>query len=140
MRIVCPSCTAAYEVPDSLLTPGRTVRCAKCGESWVALQAAPVDWTDAPEEPPAQQPLPDDEAPTPPRQLTAMERLAQAPAVPPRPSIALRAAWAASFGAMALLVWGAYAWRSDVMRHWPPSIRAYDALGLAEPMPKVGGK
>ena len=29
MRIVCPSCSAAYEVPDGLLTGRKAVRCAR---------------------------------------------------------------------------------------------------------------
>ena len=44
MRIVCPTCSAAYEVPDSLLGTGRPVRCARCTREWVpetATQAAP---------------------------------------------------------------------------------------------------
>jgi predicted Zn finger-like uncharacterized protein len=35
MRIVCPGCEAAYEVPEAMLSPGRTVRCARCGRDWV---------------------------------------------------------------------------------------------------------
>jgi len=40
MRVACPSCAAAYEVPDALLTADRTVRCARCGENWKPM--APV--------------------------------------------------------------------------------------------------
>ncbi len=36
MRIVCPSCQAAYEVPDKLLSGSpRKVRCARCATHWV---------------------------------------------------------------------------------------------------------
>lgn len=44
MRIVCPSCQAAYEVPDKLLgSSPRKVRCARCGGSWVPEPvAAPI--------------------------------------------------------------------------------------------------
>ena len=34
MHIVCPTCAAAYDVPDALLTPRRTVRCVKCAREW----------------------------------------------------------------------------------------------------------
>lgn len=35
MRIVCPACDAAYDVPDAMLAGGpRVVRCAKCGREW----------------------------------------------------------------------------------------------------------
>lgn len=37
MRIVCPGCEAAYEVPEAMLSPGRAVRCARCGRDWVPL-------------------------------------------------------------------------------------------------------
>jgi len=34
MHIVCPTCAAAYDVPDALLTPRRVVRCVKCAREW----------------------------------------------------------------------------------------------------------
>ena len=40
MRIVCPSCDAAYMVPDEKLAPGRPARCACCGQQWVPIPAA----------------------------------------------------------------------------------------------------
>ena len=42
MRITCPTCSAAYDVPDSLMTAGRVVRCARCGGNWTPVAAAPV--------------------------------------------------------------------------------------------------
>ena len=60
MRIVCPGCEAAYEVPEAMLSPGRTVRCARCGRDWVPLpeqgQAAAVVEEDIPAAPPAEPP------------------------------------------------------------------------------------
>ena len=35
MRIVCPTCEATYNVPDAALSPGRPVRCARCGNNWI---------------------------------------------------------------------------------------------------------
>ncbi len=35
MRIVCPACSAAYDVPDALLDTPRPVRCARCGHEWL---------------------------------------------------------------------------------------------------------
>ncbi|CAI9121159.1 zinc-ribbon domain-containing protein [Brytella acorum] len=34
MRIVCPKCGAAYEVPEAMLQVPRVLKCAHCGESW----------------------------------------------------------------------------------------------------------
>ncbi|MDQ1081572.1 zinc-ribbon domain-containing protein [Pseudoroseomonas cervicalis] len=41
MRLQCPDCAAAYEVPESLVAPGRLVRCVRCGHGWVPLPAPP---------------------------------------------------------------------------------------------------
>lgn len=62
MKIVCPTCEATYEVPESVLASKRTVKCARCGNNWVpgadwqpagedaAPAAAPADAS--PESPP----------------------------------------------------------------------------------------
>ncbi len=51
MRLICPACSATYEVPEQKLAGRRTVKCARCGEGWepeglaalVPAAAAPVD-------------------------------------------------------------------------------------------------
>ena len=130
MRIVCPSCSAAYEVPDSLVTPGRVVRCARCGDKWMPVEA-PVAAAEAPPvpEPAAEEAVAQTVAVSVPRQ-SAMDRLAAHPARP-KPRVGLRLAWAASLVALAVAVWAAYAWRSPIMAAWPPSARAYSVLGVA---------
>jgi len=40
VRIVCPSCLTVYEIPPSLLSVGRTARCARCGGEWVPAHGA----------------------------------------------------------------------------------------------------
>ncbi len=139
MRIVCPSCSAAYDVTDSLLTPGRTVRCSRCGEEWVA-RTVEAPMVNEPEPKPEPGPEPGEMSPEPPEErepesprLTAMDRLAQT--APPQSSgrAALRTAWVASIVVILALLWGAYAWRADVMADWPPSVRLYSLLGLAAP-------
>ena len=35
MKIVCPSCDAAYEVPEKVATSRRKMRCARCATEWV---------------------------------------------------------------------------------------------------------
>jgi predicted Zn finger-like uncharacterized protein len=128
MRIVCPSCSAAYGVPDSLVTPGRVVQCARCGDKWIPVEA-PVA---AAEAPPAPEPAAEEalvQTVAVPRQ-SAMERLAAHPARP-KPRVGLRLAWAATLVALAVGVWAAYAWRSPIMAAWPPSARAYSMFGVA---------
>jgi predicted Zn finger-like uncharacterized protein len=52
MPIVCPHCATSYAVDSEKLGTGRTVRCARCKETWVAkpepqlAMAADVEWTD----------------------------------------------------------------------------------------------
>ena len=141
MRIVCPSCGAAYEVPESRLGAGKPVRCSRCGETWAPVASAPP-------------------APAEPERLRLEERLAPessaipvpetAPVVAPvaersappllgradeRGGTALKVAWALSFVVLAAAAWGAYHRREDVMRAWPASERAYAALGIARASP-----
>lgn len=134
MRIVCPICSAAYEVRDALLAPGRAVRCARCGEEWVAIPASPPPPPEAAEEPPAPT-TPQQQPAAAPSRLTAMERLASQPPAPPPASLGLRAAWTASFVVLLLFGWGVVAWRADLMHAWPPSTRLFDAIGLAPATP-----
>jgi len=39
-------------------------------------------------------------------------------------------AWAASLMLVGSLGWGAVHWRDEVMATWPPTARAYQAIGL----------
>jgi predicted Zn finger-like uncharacterized protein len=127
MRIVCPICAATYEVRDALLAPGRTVRCARCGDEWVAVATPPPPQEDLPEEPPRRRRA----TPAPPPPLTAMERLASAPAAPPRAATGLRLAWAASLALLLLCGVALFVWRAELMHVWPPIARLYRWLGLA---------
>jgi len=130
MRINCPSCDIAYDVPDEKLC-GRKLRCAGCGNSWVPL-AAPVPAPAPPAEPPARPAI----------------RAAETPLVPPatfpagisqprprlsyprrRPSRVLLG-WIATILVCAGAGFAAYHFRPAVMHAWPPSIRLYRALGL----------
>lgn len=136
MRIVCPTCSASYEVPDQLMTGGRVVRCVRCSGEWT-----PVSPAEPPE--PERPPLIESEAPPPPPSApepedsrvigevrrSAMARLAAQPATR-RPSFGLRLAWAGSIVVFILLIAMAFAWRSEIIALWPPSARAYSALGL----------
>jgi predicted Zn finger-like uncharacterized protein len=127
MQIICPACAAAYEVPMTLLKPGKAVRCARCAGQWVPSPAASDVLTDAlPQAAPAAAPAAEfvPEAIRQPRRPPAPRPL------PARRNMALRIAWAASVVVVLLLGWGAYAERTVIMQAWPPSIRLYTALGL----------
>ena len=59
MRIACPSCSAAYEVPDALLAAGpRLLRCARCGAQFTATGTAPPAPAEVPPAPPEPPPAP----------------------------------------------------------------------------------
>jgi predicted Zn finger-like uncharacterized protein len=145
MRIVCPSCSAEYDVPESLVTAGRVVRCARCGGEWMPVEAGAAEPETVPpaieDSPPdAGQPVAD-AAP----EALATEHLAVADAPPSamdrlashsaRPSsrIRLRLAWLASLAVLAFLGSSAYAWRAEIVTAWPPSARMYAVFGV-EPL------
>jgi predicted Zn finger-like uncharacterized protein len=142
MHIACPACPASYEVPDSLIRPGRVVRCARCGGEWVPVAAPPAV---EPIEPAAPDMAPPPAWPRPVRdpvsaeadglaepraQLSAMDRLAAHPAWP-QSHLRLRIAWAASILLLALGAWGAFGWRGQIVDAWPPSARMYALFGVA---------
>jgi predicted Zn finger-like uncharacterized protein len=119
MRLVCPHCDALYDVPPSLLPGRRTVRCARCSGKWVEQGETPAVAIAPPIAPP-EVPI---HAPPPPQEAYVASS---------RPSAsAARFGWAGSVLLLGLGAWSAVAWRSDVMRAWPPSGRLYSALGLA---------
>jgi predicted Zn finger-like uncharacterized protein len=134
MRIVCPTCTATYEVPTALLKPGQPVRCARCTKEWVPSEELEDDPPAAPQvlaaDPaPVVVPAPMGQAERAPTPRPAASKL---PGAPPTPRASmLRLAWVASFVVLGVLVWGAYSQRVAIMQGWPPSIRVYAALGLA---------
>ena len=127
--------------PDSLVTAGRVVRCARCGGDWTPVAAAAAPEPEAPE--PARRHRrrsslrrprrPGDErcggAVATTARPSAMERLA-AHAAWPQPSTRLRLAWAASLVLLVLAAGAAYAWRDQIVAEWPPSAHAYALFGL----------
>ena len=67
MQIVCPNCSASFNVgADALGASGRSVRCASCKQVWFAEAPAAVPFEDAPV---AQLPTP---APAPPRATSSV--------------------------------------------------------------------
>lgn len=159
MRIVCPECSATYEVPEALLGTDRPVQCARCGHRWLP-RPLPAGHPAAPE--PLDELPPFPHAPPPPHapamaaplpaELTQLGLGDQAidPEHGPDPApyrrrgglwsgwedgrreaTLVRLAWAASVLVIVLLGWAAFTWRGDIIQAWPPSERLYAVLGLA---------
>ncbi|PWC28983.1 zinc-ribbon domain-containing protein [Teichococcus aestuarii] len=102
MRLECPACAAAYDVPDALLAPGRAVRCVRCTQSWVPLPARL-------------------EAPPP---LLALPPLRPSGPPPAAPGVAGAVfAWILSLLAVAAGVAALWHWRADIAAAWPPAAR-----------------
>ena len=117
MRIVCPKCAAAYEVPADRLKVRRTVRCARCDEQWAAVKD--IEHTPAPADaPPAHTAAQAAALPA----FTAMDRLV-ADYRQPKRSIALMAAWVLTLGVLIAAAAAAIVWRADIVHAWPPSAR-----------------
>ena len=48
MRLVCPNCSAQYEIDGSMIPDeGRDVQCSNCGHTWFELPPPPADFGDA---------------------------------------------------------------------------------------------
>lgn len=127
MRLACPSCHAAYEVPDDRLGVGaRRLRCARCAHEWTfAPPTAP---------PPEIVPLPP--LPAAPPSLVAEPLTPREPAFPPYDepvgfAWGALAAWVASILVLAGLAFATVQFRANIMQAWPPSQRAYALIGLA---------
>ena len=152
MRIVCPSCQAAYEVPEKLLGDApRKVSCARCGNTWVPTPSPPppVEAAAAPAvEAPASKPHDPPEPAGPELGLPPPPPVLAEPAPPmvprpeqklvppsePRPGrgrVLLAAlAWVASLALLVGAGWAAVTWRAEIMALWAPSRRVFALLGL----------
>lgn len=131
MRIQCPSCEAAYDLPQGRVVAGRAVRCARCGTDWTPSPAVEPQPAAEPDPPPIEAPAPPAAA----EPRAALRPAAAAPRRLRRPSERqlVLGGWVLSVAVLLLLGWAAVAWRDGVMRAWPPSERAYAAFGLAGP-------
>lgn len=134
MRIECPACATAYEVPPDRLAPGQVVRCARCGSDWTPLQpetpqplALPSEPGLIPETEPEPAPIAEPE-PEPSPEPEPFPPTAQTRTPHKWP---LRLAWLLTLLILAAALASAYQARDRIMQAWPPSTRAYTALGLA---------
>ncbi len=159
---VCPGCNAVFAVPENALSPGRSLRCFRCGEAWqVAPSPLPSKATPPEAAPPeAASPAAAPAQAFPPPSSPSESSVSQAapPDAPsPRPAdrlaqppsrrrgwrhhaaAPLAAAWAVSLlgvfggGSAALLAHHA------IGQAWPPSLRLYRALGLTAAPPSASG-
>jgi predicted Zn finger-like uncharacterized protein len=143
MRLVCPACAATYEVPEQKLRGRTSVRCARCGDSWVPEALA----RPALAEPPA---LPE---PEPEPELEPQPALVAEPAaatadmhpvvvVPsggrllmpewaPPPSPALPIAWGVSLAAVLCGLAFLLMDHSAIAAAWPPMQRLYGLIRLS---------
>ncbi len=136
MRIVCPNCAAAYEVPANRLKQRQTVRCARCAKEWTAVRdtepPASTERTPVADAPPPAEPK--FELPA----ITAMDRLV-AGSRRPRASIALVAAWVLTLGVLGGGAAAVIVWRDSIVDSWPPSARILGTkAGLGVNMPAGG--
>jgi len=154
MLIECPRCTARYELADGLIGPaGKSVRCAKCGNVWLArgledpADDAPLQWPESPQRPARDEVAGAAQSVKAGDPALAEYRTAQDEAGKPgfarfpgkpgdesafktRAAAAGLIGWAVTVVILAAGGWGAYAYREAVMKAWPPSERVYLALGL----------
>jgi predicted Zn finger-like uncharacterized protein len=139
MRVVCPSCEAAYDVPETVLTARPMLRCARCASDFRPpdlLQApAPAPAAMAHEtdvlvsQPPAPVDSPEPVAPPSPPPPPPPALAPQPKIVPPAGRKRVLAAWAGSVVVIFAVLWLGISHRGAVMRAWPPSVRLYALFG-----------
>jgi predicted Zn finger-like uncharacterized protein len=111
MILTCPACDTRYSADPASLGPyGRTVRCAKCNQTWT--QAPPVDMPRHLEVPPVSLTVADEEA--------------------PGSSVVFRFGGAALLiGVLLLIAVGGYFGRSWIVERWPALKPFYELAGIA---------
>jgi predicted Zn finger-like uncharacterized protein len=149
MILTCSSCDTRYSV-DAAKFPagGRTVRCAKCGNSWhqgaetpEPEEAAPVPMSAAVAPEPAAPaataaPVVEDDDPYPVNPLPLPTRAYTPPAArrepraPLGPMLAVVAGWAGLIAVVLLIAVSAVRYRQDIAVIWPQSAGVYSSLGL----------
>lgn len=142
MRIACPDCSSAYDVPDALIGAGRLLRCSKCAHEWVVTPPGgepPGGEPPGAEMPGAEKPgaEPATVEPPPARQLPlrAPQRVPPGPPQPMLPAqragrpLALWGAWAASLLLVAGLAAAIWAARGAIIEAWPPAARILPVPG-----------
>jgi predicted Zn finger-like uncharacterized protein len=143
MILTCPECATSYFVDDDKIPPdGRSVRCANCGNRWIARLEPELELVSSPEEGAlGREPLADAEESKPVSELPGDElpKVFRARADTDRKvrqAAAIGVAWAAAAAMVAVIAALAIVFRADVVRSWPRSAAAYAAVGL--PVNSIG--
>ena len=121
MIITCPACNTRYLAETSGFEPdGRTVRCTNCGHSW---------YQEPPRDGPRAVPFEDEDtrgAPAGRRPLSRIPQYDERPRRRVSTLLGILLAIAVLGGGLA----GAYVYRSDVVRAWPPAKGLYSVLNV----------
>ena len=147
MILTCPSCRTRYQADSAHFhSPGRNVRCAKCGETW--FQAAPEAESTTEPEPVIAAPVLDE--PTPAAELAeaaasesnalnfavgepADEMPARDPARRERSlggRLAQAAGWVVFFVLIGAIGWSIVQYRQTIASLWPQSASFYALIGM----------
>jgi predicted Zn finger-like uncharacterized protein len=141
-RIACPSCGARYDLAAGVIGPaGKSVRCARCGQVWLARVEGeapaerPPQWPEPP--PPRVREVDEEEAPRrrPPLPVTEdtvppPDRRAPGPRAR-RGGAGAAIAWVLTLLLVGAAAYGAVAYPQAVIEAWPASARLYAMLGIA---------
>ncbi len=160
MILTCPSCETRYEVDASAFPPaGRTVRCAKCGNSWTEKPPQDMPLTVEVEAPAAvPEPAPPPPPPPPPPAPEPTEvSFDEAPAPVPEPEpddisidigvpepagggrrVGLIAGWIGLVVFLVGLAAGGIFAQEMIVAAWPPASKLYEMVGMAAPKPGYG--
>jgi len=136
MILTCTSCDTRYSVDGSKFpAAGRTVRCAKCGNSWHQAgeaaepvsepQAVAVD--QATPDTPVSEPVDGGFSPT---RNFAPPSVVPEPKAPLAPKLAIVAGWIGLFAVVLLIAFAAVKYRQHIASIWPQSAGVYNGLGL----------
>jgi predicted Zn finger-like uncharacterized protein len=140
MILTCPSCSTRYTVDEAQFPPaGRTVRCAKCGNSWhqpgPEPEPAPAPEPELAAEIPAAMPEPVEEAApfTPTSGTRAFAPAAQVPQTPRGRALhaaAVAAGWLGLVIVVLMIGFSGVRYRQDIAAIWPQTASVYSGIGL----------
>jgi predicted Zn finger-like uncharacterized protein len=129
MRIVCPGCEAEYDVPAERLSGRRSVRCARCGQSFTPAVLDLPPPSSEPELAPAMAPVFEPAGIRAPPALRSEAPLAR-PSQPRGAGRMLAVSWASSVLVVIAVCAVALIDHAALADAWPPLHRLYAAIGI----------